>query len=62
MATVNVAVKVDVPDSVTNSGKRATLQWLKEYFYELAGSNDGSEFLANLPINDKTVEITMENN
>jgi hypothetical protein len=24
------------------------VKWLKEYFNELAGSNDGSEFLANL--------------
>jgi hypothetical protein len=57
---VCITVKVDVPETVTNAGLECTIAWLRNYFNCLAESNDGSEFLANLPLSEGTVEITEE--
>ena len=51
-AKITIVVK-----NVPFSSKESAIKWLEEYFYALAGSNDGSEFLANLPISNTNVVL-----
>ena len=60
MSSVCITIKMNVPDEIISISDKATHEWLRDYFYRLAGSNDGSEFLANLTLNDSTVDIVEE--
>lgn len=45
MYNANVTIVIE---NIPANNEEEAKKWLKDYFYELAGSNDGSEFLANL--------------
>ncbi len=51
---VFICFPVRVPDEILSQGKAKACQWIKEYMYELATSNDGSEILANMKIDVNT--------
>lgn len=54
MNTAIITVKIK---NIPEMSDEDTIKYLEKYFYTLAGSNDGSEFLANLTLNNSTVDI-----
>lgn len=56
-----IPVRIIVPRDVEDRGKEAVIRWLQNHLYNLAGSNDGSEFLAgiSMDVNENTIRRVM---
>lgn len=44
---VVIGITINVPEEVTLLPDKERIKYVRDYLYNLAGSNDGSEFLAN---------------